>query len=54
MIFVYIKIFIIVLFMKFNFLSAQANSSVKNIYDFVVEDINGENFYFNKLKGKKL
>ena len=54
MIFVYIKIFIIVLFMKFNFLSAQANSSVKNIYDFVVEDINGENFYFNKLKGKKI
>ena len=40
--------------MKFNFLSAQANSSVKNIYDFVVEDINGENFYFNKLKGKKI
>ena len=54
MIFLYIKIFIIVLFMKFNFLSAQANNPAKNIYDFVVEDINGENFYFNKLKGKKI
>ena len=40
--------------MKFNFLSAQANNPAKNIYDFVVEDINGENFYFNKLKGKKI
>lgn len=40
--------------MKFNFLSAQANNTDRNIYDFIVEDINGENFYFNKLKGKKI
>ena len=40
--------------MKFNFLSAQANNADRDIYDFIVEDINGENFYFNKLKGKKI
>jgi len=40
--------------MKFNFLSAQANNTDRDIYDFIVEDINGENFYFNKLKGKKI
>ena len=40
--------------MKFNFLSAQVNHTGGNIYDFVVEDINGENFYFSKLKGKKI
>ena len=49
MFFLYFKIFIIVFFMKFNFLSAQANNTDRNIYDFIVEDINGEDFYFNKL-----
>lgn len=48
------KINLSILFFLLSVISVNAQSEEKSLHDFVVKDINGQNFDFSSLKGKKI